>query len=261
NYPEYFKEIKKRQLEISEIIKNNPNSSFEEIAKLTNTTLVKPDVSFEDYSMAVGVLGSFFDDYKQEILDEYYSLYEFRVTDDLYFTLTSKPYEYVNFVSPDVTFSLSELKITSIDKLKYFSIIPLTENAKYISFDSEPFKKVGLYGKGYYAKNGLVYDYTRIPYFEENGTRYKLYMIDVDPGDMSGYIKTYYLVNEKSELYKADDCFIDSNGYLFIDTYHRLKVQDDGLIYSDSNGNTYTKALETSWDENGNILPFDEYLD
>ena len=261
NKSEQFQKIRQRQLEITEIIKAHPDSSFEEIARLTNTTLVEPDVSFEDYSMAVGVLGSFFDDYKQEILDEYYSLYEFRIEDDLYFTLTAKPYRYIDFASSDVVFSIADLTITSIDKLKYFSVFPLTENAKYIPFDTEPFKKVGIYGKGYYAKNGLAYDYTRMPYFEENGTRYKLYMVDVDPGDMSGYIKTYYLVNEKSELYKADDCFIDSNGYLFMDTYHRLKVQDDGLTYKDTNGKTYTKALETSWDENGNILPFKEYSD
>ncbi|MDE6471122.1 MAG: hypothetical protein K2L19_08905 [Eubacterium sp.] len=236
-----------QEIEISEIIKNNLDCSYEEIAELTNTTLIAPNISYEDYASAVGVLGSYFDDYKENLLESYYSQYSFKVSDDLQFALSSNPYEYVTFTSPT--------------KFEYFKIIPLTERAKHTVIDSEPFKKVGIYGKGYYAKNGLAYDYTRIPYFEENGTRYKLYMIDVDPGDMSGYIKTYYLVNEKSELYKADDCFIDSNGYLFIDTYHRLKVQDDGLIYSDSNGNTYTKALETSWDENGNILPFDKYLD
>lgn len=236
-----------KEIEISEIIKNNLDCSYEEIADLTNTTLITPDISYEDYKKTVNMLGSFFDDYKENILEAYYSQYSFKVTDDLYFTLSSKPYEYVTFTSPT--------------KLAYYNIMPLTERAKYSVIDSEPFKKISVIGAGYYAKNGLAYDYTRMPYFEENGTRYKLYMIDVDPGDMSGYIKTYYLVNEKSELYQADDCFINAEGYLFIDTYHTLKVQEDGLTYSDANGNTYTKALETSWDENGNILPFDEYLD
>lgn len=236
-----------KEIEISEIIKNNLECSYEEIADLTNTTLITPDISYEDYKKTVNMLGSFFDDYKENILEAYYSQYSFKVTDDLYFTLSSNPYEYVIFSSPT--------------KFEYFKIIPLTERAKYSVIDSEPFKKISVIGAGYYAKNGLAYDYTRMPYFEENGTRYKLYMIDVDPGDMSGYIKTYYLVNEKSELFEADDCFINAEGYLFIDTYHTLKVQEDGLTYSDANGNTYTKALETSWDENGNILPFDEYLD
>lgn len=261
DYPEYYKKIKDRQLEISEIIKNNPDSSFEEIAILTNTTLVEPNLTFEDYSMAVGVLGSFFDDYKQELLDEYYSLYEFKIADDLYFTLTAKPYEFVSFVSPDVTISLADLTFTSPEKLKYFSTIPLTERVKYSAMNWEPYKKIAVYGKGYFAKNGLVYDYDDMPYFEKDGTRYRFYSIEQDPSDIEGYTKKYYLVNEKSELYQADDCFINAEGYLFIDTYHTLKVQEDGLTYSDANGNTYTKALETSWDENGNILPFDEYLD
>lgn len=234
-------------MEISEIVKNNLDCSYEEIAELTSTTLITPDMSYEDYASAVSVLGSFFDDYKENLLENYYSKYSFKVSDDLYFTLSSKPYNYIMFSSPT--------------KLAYYNIIPLTKRAEYTTLDSEPFKKIRVYQKGYYAKNGLAYDCDKVPYFEENGTRYKLYRVDVDPGDMSGYIKSYYLVNSKGELIKADDCFINSDGYLFIDTYHTLKVQEDGLTYSDSNGNTYTKALETSWDENGNILPFGEYSD
>lgn len=235
-------EIANIKNEIYEIVKSNLNGSNEEIAKRTNTTLIKPDMSYEDYSIAVRCLGTFFDNYKEYLLDSYDSLYYFKISDDLSFQLSGKPYKYIVFISNTHP--------------EYIDYLPIKDEVKYSSFDSEPFKKMRVKDKGYYAKNKYIYDYEKIPYFEEDGTRYIYRMENEDPGDKSGYIKHYYLVSQKGDKYEDDICYINSDGYLYFDTAHKLKVQSDGLTYKDAVGNSYTRAFETSWDENGNIIPF-----
>lgn len=241
--PEKYLNVLNKEKEISEIVKDNINCSPEEIAKRTSTTISAPEIAYEDYAKTVNTLGSFFNDYKEELLNSYNQQYKFKVSDDLYFYITE---DYIYF--------------SSDSKLEYINFYPLTEDAKYASMSQEPYKKMSVCGKGkgYYAKNKLAYSYDRIPYFEKDGTRYTIHTKDEDPGDNSGYIKRYYLANQKGEIYKAEDCYINKEGYLYFDTNHTLKVQDDGLTYKDRNGDTYTKALETSWDENGNIIPFDD---
>lgn len=217
-------EIVSTKNKITEIVKNNLNCSYEEIAELTGTELVKPDISYEDYEKAVDLLGSSFDGYREEMLDSYYSQYYFKISDDLNFKLMKAPYEYIVFSSDTY--------------LEYISYVALTDSVSYYSFEEEPFKKMSVSNMGFFAKNTCVYSYDRIPYFEENGTRYTFFTENEDPGDKSGYIKHYYLVNQKGERYNAQDCYINSSGYLYFDTGHLLKAQADGLTYKDKNGNT-----------------------
>lgn len=248
DYPQYYLDVKKRQNEIAEIIKANPNADFEEIARLTDTELIPYHISYDDYKRSVNLLGNYFDSVKEDMLAQYNELSRFKVSDDLYFTLNNQPYEYVYF--------------NSDKKLEYINII-FIGNKKYQSSDygnNSLFKKVNVISEGYYAKNGLCYSYDTVPYFEKDGTRYTIYTENEDPGDKSGYIKHYYLINKKGEKYEHDICYIDSEGYLFFDKRHILKADADGLTYKDSNSNTYTRAFETSWDENGNLIDFEEYL-
>lgn len=245
----YLKELKAlddKAKEITEIVKNNLSCSYEEIARLTNSKLIKPDISYEEYEKSLSYLGTFFDDYKESMLASYENNYEFAVSDDLVFKLSPKPYTSISF-----TYYKS--------KTIYLRTYALTEEGKYYSYSDEPFKKMyvndGL-NVGYYAKNKLPYSYDTVPYFEKDGTRYMLYSKNIDPGDNSGYIKEYYLASQKGNSYNCDICYVDKNGYLYFDTGNRLQKQSDNLTYKDSSGNVYTKALETSWDENGNVLPF-----
>lgn len=248
DYPQEYLDIRKRQEEIADIIKANPDANFEEIAKLTNTELIPYPISYDDYKRSVNLLGSYFDSVKEDLLAQYNELSRFKISDDLYFTLDSQPYEYVCF--------------SSETKLEYMNIIFIGDK-KYQSSDygnDSLFKKVNVINEGLYAKNGLCYSYDALPYFEKDGTRYTLYSANEDPGDKSGYIKHYYLINKKGEKYEHDICYIDSEGYLFFDKWHTLKTDADSLIYKDSNGNTYTRAFETSWDENGNLINYQDYL-
>ncbi len=243
-YPQETIDIFNRQNEIADIIKANPNASFDEIARLTNTELIPYPISYEEYKSTVNMLGSMFDAMKNISREEYNRLSQFKVSDDMYFVLGSTPYSYISF--------------SSETNLQYINIIEF-DNGNFVAQnfeDNELFKKMLSVGKGCYAKNGLIYSYDLLPYFEKDGTRYTLYTMNEDPGDKSGYIKHYYLINTKGEKYEHDMCYIDSEGYLYFDTGHTLKIQDDGLTYKDSNGNEYTRAFETSWDKDGNIVKY-----
>lgn len=243
-YSDEYLDIRNRQYEIADIIKANQNANFSKIAKLTNTELIPYPISYEDYKSTVNMLGSMFDAIKNISREEYNQLSQFKVSDDMYFVLGSTPYSYVSF--------------SSETNLQYINIIEF-DNGNFVARefgDNELFKKMLSVGNGYYAKNGLLYNYDLLPYFEKNGTRYTLYTMNEDPGDKSGYIKHYYLINTKGEKYEHDMCYIDSEGYLYFDTGHTLKIQDDGLTYKDANGNKYTRAFETSWDKDGNIVEY-----
>ena len=76
-----------KEKEITEIVKQNKSKSLQEIAKLTDTTLSMPDISREDYEKGLNMLGSYFDDYKENALDAYDAMCKFEMYDGWYFSL------------------------------------------------------------------------------------------------------------------------------------------------------------------------------
>lgn len=244
---ENIKAVKARQKEIAEIIKANPNASFEKIARLTDTRLIAPEHSFQEYKDAASMLGTMFDSFKNSIDKLYYTLYEFYTDQGFYFTLPAPPYNYVSFES--------KTAIEFNDKIhfdKKVSIVCHESSDKII-------KKV--FTDGYcYSKNGVPYSWINIqlmPYFTSDGSRYMYYTSEGE--DKNGnYKKIPYLINEKGMSYEANICFIDSRGNLYIDKTGSLK-SEDGYRFKDANGNIYTKALETSWTKDGKIIYYDEY--
>lgn len=231
---------------IAQIVKANRNAQLEEIAKLTDSELLEPEITYEQYKRALSYLGTYFDPIIDTLDKAYYSNYIFKTNDEFSFALNSER-TYIIF-----TDEISDI----------YSYIVIGDEFKYSSSEpAEPFKKVIVTNEGYYAKNGLRYDYDRLPYFEENGTRYMYYTTNEDPGDGSGYIKHYFLVNQKGDIYEDYMCYVNSDGYLYFDTSRSLKQQEDKITYKDQAGNTYTRAFETSWDENGNLLDYNKYLD
>ena len=161
----------------------------------------------------------------------------------MYFVLGSTPYNLVTFGSE------TDIMLTKIYFIDDGSFKPM-------DLDDLPFKKMS--SSGCYDKNGLKYSYDQVPYFEKDGTRYTYYTTNEDPGDNSGFIKHHYLINTKGEKYEHNVCYINSEGYLFFDTRHTLKPDSDGLTYKDANGNKYTRAFETSWNKDGNIIEYKE---
>lgn len=242
-YAQEYDEIINKQNEIADIIQENPEAAFDKIAELTGTELIPYPLSFEQYKDSLNMLGTFFDPIKDDILERYKQLSRFKVSDNLYFILGNTPYNAVSFISE------SDIKYTNII---FFDNGIFTPS----EIKDTPFKKMYSSNRLLFAKNGLSYGYDTLPYFEKDGTRYTYYTVNEDPGDNSGYIKHHFLINIKGEKYEDDVCYIDSEGYLYFDTRHILKLQDDGLTYKDANGNKYTRAFETSWDKDGNIVEY-----
>lgn len=244
---ENVKAVRIRQNEIAEIIKANPNASFEKIAALTKTKLVTPEHTLQEYKDAASMLGTLFDDYKNSLDELYYTFYKFYSDKGFYFTISKAPYNYVIFESKSV---LEYNNTVNFDK---------KESIKCNEASDEAIKKV--FTDGYcYSKNGVPYKWINIqlmPYFTSDGSRYMYYSYEGKDED-GNYVKNPCLINKDGVRYDANICFINSNGNLYIDKTASLK-SEDGYRYKDAGGNTYTKALETSWDKDGNIIYYDEY--
>lgn len=228
------------------IVGDNRKASYKQIAKLTGAKLDKPAYSKEEWEEQVNMLGRYFNSIKDTMIAQYDLSVKYRF-DDWYFVLKNQPYEeiyvynkYGNYVF-DYSFTQNQSRINYTDP-------------------NEVEKKVFV-GGVFYDKKGYFYtssDYIR--YYTKSGATYYYYRKTIeDKTHTVGDTKEYYLTDRKKNFYKAEDCYINQDGYLCLNVGN-LTYDKKTKKYKSPSGEEYTKALETSWDEKGNvILQSDEY--
>lgn len=231
---QFYREID----EALEIISQNSLKSRDEIASLTGSRLEKPSVSQEDYEKGINTLGSYFDEYK----DTMRTLYDFQnkfCFDNWVFFLTGAPFESIYVYD-----SYSNLLLNkSIDNTPVYS--------KYLSDDVN--EKVSVNG-GFFDKEGnFRFEPDSTAYYTPEGRKFYLSYKTVK--DENGRDeKEYYLSDRNGKYYPVERCYIDENGCLFYDLSGNIKYEEESEKYSSPNGTKYTKALQTSWDENGKMI-------
>lgn len=243
---EILKRFYDKKDQITEIVNDNLNVDREEIARLTNSTFEIPDniVSREEYERRLDVLGSKFKDKKEDYLAYYDSLIKYIVDDNMYFILSGKPYSSITFfgeggVVIDVQ-NLGDKPVISGNSI-------FSENTR-LRVDGV-----------YYDKLGYCYSLSEhVPYYTANGKKYYYYCKTIkDETNTVGDTKEYYITDRKREFYKADNAFIDESGYICFNVAN-LSYDENLKVFKSPDGRKYTKAFETSWDENGNLIFTDD---
>lgn len=256
---EHMRDFREKENEITEILKSNDTNDPKEIAKITGTTLIDPGISKDEYEQFIIELcyqeGTDSEIYKQkdELLDYYLWFCRYSIYDDWYFQLfRSDDY---NFVVYDNNYDIFDYLTNPKDM--YLDIADLDGNPDVSVSEYGVFKKVAI-NSGFFDKKGLYFDSAeKVRYYSEDGKVYRYYSeVDFDEPDEDSR-KKYYLIDDRSNKYPADNCFIDENGWLVIDD-GSIKA-DIGGVYKNSAGETFTPAFETSWDENGNIVQRSDY--
>lgn len=228
---------------VAEILSSEKKMSNSDIAKKTGAKVEMPEISREELEEQMSVLGSLFDSMKEFVLEQYDNSIKYRF-DDWYFIVSGNSYQelyaYDNFDS-----LIRTKTIRNEPKIKNFE-------------GDDGQKKVRIDGV-YYDKLGYGYslaDYA--PYYTSDGKRYYYYCKTIkDETNTIGDIKEYYITDRKGEFYKADNAFIDESGYICFNVAN-LSYDEQSKTYKSSDGRKYTKAFETSWDENGNLIFTDD---
>ncbi|MCH5321006.1 MAG: hypothetical protein J1E36_04545 [Eubacterium sp.] len=229
---------------VIEIINSDKDMSSSKISKLTGAALDLPEMTREEFEKQFSALGSYFGSYKEILLDAYDMTTKY-VFDDWYFVLLGIPYKEIYAYD----------KYGNLIRNEYLRDTPVM-----INYDGEDGQKKVRINGGYFDKKGYFYsqpDYA--PYYTADGKRFYYYCKTIeDKTHTVGNTKEYYLTDRNNLFYNADVCFIDKNGYLYFNSGN-LKYDEEAKKFKLPNGNEYTKAFETSWDENGNpILQSDE---
>lgn len=239
-------EIRDKAYETADIIKSDPGMSRAEIAEISGSTIEYPDISKEEISDTFKYLGSYFDELEEYMLEYYDSSVKYDCG-DWFFCISGVPYEEL-YVYDDIG--------------NYILSVKINEEPVRMNYTGENgLKRVSIDGL-FYDKQGYVYkqaEYT--PYYTSDGETYYYYCKTIkDDTHTVGDTKEYYLTDRNYNYYKADNCFIDEDGYLYINTSGNIKYDESDQKFTSTSGKVYTKAFETSWDENGNpILQSDEY--
>lgn len=228
---------------VAEILSSDNKMSSSDIAKKTGAKVEMPKISKEELEEQMSVLGSFFDSTKKYMLESYEMSIKYRFN-DWYFVVAGNPYKEIYAYD----------KYGSLIKTKKISNEPVIKNFE----GSDGQKKVRISGV-YYDKLGYGYsqpDYA--PYYTANGKKYYYYCKTIkDETNTVGDTKEYYITDRKREFYKADNAFIDESGYICFNVSN-LSYDEQSKTYKSSDGCKYTKAFETSWDENGNLIFTDD---
>lgn len=225
---------------VIDVVKKNRKASYKQIAKLTGAKLEMPSYSKEEWEEQVNMLGRYFNSIKDTMIAQYDSTIKYKF-EDWYFILKKQPYDeiwvynkYGNYVL-DYSFAESQSRINYTDP---------DEVEKRVIVDGVFYDK-----KGYYYTSN---DYIR--YYTKSGEIYYYYRKTVeDKTHTIGNTKEFYLTDRKKNLYKAENCYINQDGYLCLNVGN-LTYDKKTKKYKSPSGEEYTKALETSWDEKGNMI-------
>lgn len=256
-------------------ITQNPSISNEELADITGARIIDPEYSYEEFIFYLEQLQIVIDSSEElkSMLDElletdntelrnyadamYNYLMDFEISDDLHFKIMN-----LSSLGEDEILVIFD-SATNMDFVseESVSLFKEPEAERYNTNYMSNFRKISIDRSYYCSVKGICYsDYEAVPYYTKSGSRYRY----ITENDKDGH-ELYYLVNIRGDRHEAYDCYIDKDGYLvFDDDKTFVKNQDSSkkvAKFSDSDGNQYINALEASWDENGNLLDFNAYLD
>lgn len=256
---EKFKEIQAEKEHIIEFLRDNPNATNNEIAEKFNCKLIAPEYSYNDYSEKTktvyseiyssgGIYASI--EYNgntltdEEIRKSYDNLFTFQLSDDLIFQKSNIDNSVI-------------ILFSSYTNIKYFSIEDTEETPTALrSSYSGIWRKTELIPDNiFFDCHGLKYKNREdIPYYTKSGKRFRF--------NYDKESNLYYLIGTNGDKYEADFGYIDENSNLYFFSGKSIPRKDsqNELLYYDENGKKYTKALETNWDESGNLIDFEEYL-
>lgn len=244
---EEYLDFKEKANEIAHTALQNADKSHEEIAKLTNTTLVYPSSTKEQWNGYVNTLGSLFDKIKPILKAKYEELYEYKISDDWSFSFSvdakGNP-ESVEFYYKDIG-----LSVMSFNNTDSPSIV--------IGESSNLHSKIA-YNGGYFDKYARYYTSALlVRYYSEDGNSYSYYSLTNSKAENEEDFKKYYLVDGKGNKYNYDDCFIDENGWLCINKTHNLEMVEEN-VYKNASGKIFTKPFATNWDNEGNLITIEK---
>lgn len=229
---ELYSEIDK----IADLIKEN-DMDVTKVVKNLGLRIETPKTTKEEYEEAFKYLGSYFN----ELKNSYNELSEYCT----------------QYFSDDWSFIFVDNTIIAFDKYGFAIDAKALDDSKilmnYDSYD-DTLKKVKV-NEEYYDRLGLFYsqpDY--VPYYTAKNEKFYFYIKTIeDKIGKVGNTKEYYFTDRKNKFYAVDSCFVDENGYFCVNTGN-IKYDNDSKQYKSPDGKIYTKATETSWDMDGNIL-------
>lgn len=246
--------VDEKEKELIGILNTYPDADDEAVAELTGAALRYETVKLSDY----------LDDdwyYQLGYLPEEMTFSLFYLTDDIYFEYSHDEDSYWRSLS-----LMKDGKMLTFCVLEAYDTQGVHINGKYSEQDSrtnlDVFRKISCRGC-YFDREGHCYDNMRyLPYYTRDGRTFWIYTDVTKTESTQEYdIKNFYLTDRKAAFYDARQCYIDADGYLMFDTENRFQ-QGEGQFYTSPGGKQYTRALYTSWDSEGNILPYDaEYQD
>lgn len=248
-YSEKRKNIETLKEKVINYLTENPDADNNQIEQNLGCTLDKKQI--DDIVSAIDILLSYAkydisnEIYEQLHSDERYKQFRiFKFSDDLLFMYTKLEEE--NIILFDSYTNITFLGISSPNQEEEDGYYQSSGNGMWRKIAHNPYKI-------HYSKDGIAYDdYENIPYYTKNGIRFR-YEFDEEKS-------LHYLIGLNGEKYEANHGYIDKDGYLCFFTNNELKKNyPNEYYYHDQKGNIYTKALETSWDKDGNILDFEEY--
>lgn len=246
---EKFIKINEQKNDIITFLRDNPDASNEEIIEKFNCKLLGPEYSYNEFkNTAYSVYAEIgYDEFaftEEELTRYYNSLFSFQISDDLIFTKTKLGYPGTIFFSSHT--NIKYLSVESTEETPAFYSSSYCGNWRKTRFEPD---------NVYFDCHGFKYkDYENIPYYSKDGKRFRFNYDEEN--------NLYYLIGTNGEKYEADFGYIDENSnlYFFSDKSTPRKDSQNELLYYDENGKKYTKALETNWDESGNLIDFEEYL-
>lgn len=251
--------VQKQQEMVKQLLYEKPDISNEEIAKKLNVKIendneVRKAIEYYNdfFTRYIDNDTELYTEYKKQTDQLYKSSTVFRFSKDLYFCLIRGCYE-----DHDVIMFDSNTKFDYIGLVDFNTKEPSPD---YVSQYGGNFRKIKYKNLCYFDLNGNAYrSEESIPYYTKHGDRYRFEIQTENGNDL------YMLVGPNGETYESAFGYIDEEGYLVIDAENKFKkdaeIGEKVIKYHDSDGNNYTKCLETNWDKNGNLINFNDYLD
>lgn len=254
-------DIKKKEAEITEILKTADLDNSAEIARLTGTTAVQSIYTPEGYALRIDTICNWIGKnsmayyHKEELENAHGELNLYKISGDWQFAvLRFGDFDMVIFENgvPIIdTFSVPldiYVKETDLSGKHPFDIY--TDDNGFVKYSFEDC---------FFDKQGLCYgDTEKIRYYTENGETYRYYStVDSENSDPEAR-KNFYLQNIDGATYPSNECFIDKDGWLVINESGSITESSDG-IYRNAAGEIFTPAFKTSWDQNGNLINTEDY--
>lgn len=241
--------LEEKETELIALLNTYPEADDAAVAELTGAELCYETINLRDY----------LDDdwyYQMGYLPEEMTFSLFYLTDDIYFEYSHDEDSRWRSLS-----LMRDGRMLSYCVLEAYDLHGVHRNGKYSEQDSrtnsDVFRKISCRGC-YFDREGHCYDNMRyLPYYTRDGRTFWIYTDVTKTESTQEYdIKNFYLTDRKKLFYDARQCYIDADGYLVFDTANSFQ-QGEGQYYTAPGGKQVTRALYTSWDSEGNILPYD----